>query len=856
MFWRKKREQDLERELRAHLELEAEERGDTNAARRALGNTALIQEDVRAEWGGQWLERLAQDLRYAQRMWRKDPGFTFLTLTVLALGIGATTAVFSVVNSILLRPLRFPDPDRLVMVWERPPQGKLTNVVQTQNFLDWRKRNRSFLDIAALEAIPANLEEGGEAVQVPGLLVTAGFFEILRVPPLLGRTIHPEDDVRNAPPVVVLGYELWQGRFGGGANIIGQKVALFGSSCEVIGVMPPGFYFPALAADLYIPMRINPASAPREGRNYSTVARLRPAVSLRDAQADIKSIAAQTAAERPERNAKWSATVVSLMEQTVGDTRTTLLVLLAAVGFVLLIAGANVSNMLLMRAAARRREIAMRMALGAGRWRLLQQLLIESSVLTLAGGLFGFGLAWGGVPAILRMLPAGFPLPRLHEIAVDRGVLAFTFAVSVACGVLFGLIPAWQADRSQVMEGLKAGGRHGPAASRRLRGALVVAEVAGAMLLVIGAGLMLRSFALLHAVNPGFQPERLLAFRMLLLPSKYGPLPRRAAVVAQMLDRVRALPGITSASSIHLLPLTGMQSGSPYYRADRPAPPLGSMAGGDVSVVSDGYFRTMGIPLVAGRDFDTRDRLGSPGVALLNQTAARTIFPNENPIGKRLMVDWSPVTDAEVIGIAGDIRHHGLDTKADPCLFLSEAQNPSLFASLVVRTQGDPVTAVTGIRAQIRAVDPDQGTLDIRPMEEVLSDSIARPKLDLAVLGIFGLLALVLASVGIYAVISYSVEQRRREMGIRLALGAVPGSILRLVVRDAVWLAGIGIVIGTIAALGMTRYLRTLLFAIQPTDPMVFGSVAAVLAAAAIAGCYIPARRATRVDPAVVLREE
>jgi putative ABC transport system permease protein len=742
------------------------------------------------------------------------------------------------------------------MVWERPPQGKLTNVVQTQNFLDWRRRNRSFTNIAAIQALPANLEEGGEAVQVPAMRVTAGFFEILGVRPLLGRTFRPEEDVFGAPPVTILSYGLWQRRFGGRANVIGGKISVNGNTGRVIGVMPPGFAFPTVRADLYAPRGINLASAPTDGRNFRTVARLRPQVSLVDAQADMRAIALQIAAERPQINAKWSTTVVPLMEQTVGETRTTLLVLLGAVGFVLLIAGANVSNLLLMRAAARRREVAMRMALGAGRWRLLQQLLIESSVLTLTGGLVGFALAWAGVPAILRMLPADFPLPRLNEITIDRGVLGFTVMVSLVCGMVFGLIPAWQADRSHVIEGLRGGGRHSTAGGHRVRSVLVVTEIAGAMLLVIGAGLMLRSFALLHEVDPGFRPQRLLTFRMLLVPSKYFRLPRRAAVVESMLERVRALPGVVSASSIHLLPLTGGNSGTWYYRSDRPAPPPGSMAGGDVSVVSDGYFRTMGIPLLGGRDFDTRERLGSPGVAILNQTAARIIFPNENPIGKHLTVAWTEVTNPEIVGIVADTLHNGLETKPDPCLFLSEAQTPSLFASLVVRTQGDPLAAVSAIRAQMRAVDPNQGTLDIRPMEQVLSESIARPKLDLTVLGIFGLLALVLASVGIYAVISYSVEQRRREMGIRLALGAVRGSILGLVVREAMSLAGIGVVIGTVAALGMTRYLRTLLFAIQPTDPIVFTSVAVVLGVAAIAGCYFPARRATRVDPAVVLREE
>jgi putative ABC transport system permease protein len=865
-WWRRKaQELDLERELRAHLELETEEQREAGvppdqagyAARRVFGNTARIKEDTRAEWGWQVVERLAQDLGFARRMLRKSPGFTTLALTVLALGIGATTAVFSVVNSVLLRPLRFPEPGRLVMVWERPPQGKLTNVVQTQNFLDWRKWNRSFEGIAALQPAPMNLEEKmGDAVQLPGLRVTAGFFEILGVRPLMGRSIQPQEDIPGAAPVAVLSFGLWQRRFGGRASAVGEKIAVNGAPCTVVGVTPPDFAFPTVRADLYVPMRIDPSAAPRDGRNFMTIARMHPHTLLHDAQADMKAIAAQTAEERPNMNAKWSATVVPLAEQTVGESRRTLLVLLGAVGFVLLIACANVSNLLLMRASARRREMTMRVALGAGLWRLLHQLMIESLVLAVAGGSLGFALAYWGVPAVIRMLPLDFPLPRMSEISVDGGVLTFSLVISVSCGLFFGLFPALQVDRGRIMEGLRQGGWHGTAGNRRLRNAMAVTEVAVAMLLVIGAGLMLHSFLLLHDVNPGFQPDRLLTFRMLLLPSKYLQPSRRAVVIERMLERIRALPSVASASSIHLLPLAGLQSATRYYRVDQPIPPPGAMIGGDVSVVSDGYFHTMGIPLLAGRDFDRSDRLGTPDVAILNQTAARQFFPGENPIGQHLAVSWYPVTSVEVIGIVADIRHNGLDVRPEPCLFLSQIQAPSLLASLVIRSSGDPLAVVPAIREQMRAVDPDQGALDIKTMEEVLSDSIARPKLDLTILGIFGILALALASIGIYAVISYSVEQRRREMGIRVALGAASGAILGQVLREALFLAGTGIAAGGIVALAMTRYLRALLYGVSPTDPVVFTGVGAVLVAAVIAGCYLPARRAIRIDPALVLREE
>jgi putative ABC transport system permease protein len=570
----------------------------------------------------------------------------------------------------------------------------------------------------------------------------------------------------------------------------------------------------------------------------------------------MKSIAAQTAQERPQMNARWSAAVVPLMEQTVGSTRTTLLVLMGAVAFVLLIACLNVSNLLLMRASGRRREMTVRAALGAGRWRLLHQLAAESLLLSVTGGVLGFLLASWGVPALIGMLPAEFPLPRMSEIAVDRSVLGFTLAISLGCGLFFGLFPALQVDRAHLGEGLRQGGRTGTGGGRRLRNVLVVAEVAVAVILVIGAGLMLRSFQLLNHTDPGFRAERVVTFRMLLQFSKYGPVDRRTAFIQQLLDRVRAQPSVASASSIHLLPMTGMQSGSGYNRMDRPEPTVGSGTGGDVSVISDGYFRTMGIPLLAGRDFDSRDRIGSPYVAIINQAAANYVFPGESPLGKRLRIFWSPQNEAEIVGVAADIRHGNLALPPAPTLFLASMQGASLFASLVVRTNGNEASAIAAVKEQMHGLDPDQGIQGIQSMEAIMSEHIARPRLQAAVLSVFGVVAMVLACLGIYAVISYSVVQRTREMGIRLALGAAPRAILRGVIGEGMALSAMGIAAGIAAAFALTRFLEKLLYAIRPTDPMVFATVCGILAAAALAGCYFPARRATRVDPAVVLREE
>jgi len=862
LFRRSQEERELDEEMRFHLAEEAQLRMDRGegrdsalrSARRDFGNATLAREVTRDMWGWSSLERAAQDVRFAARMLRKNAVFTAVAVTALTLGIGATTAMFSVVYSVLLKPLGFPEPEHVVMVWERQPGGR-NNVVQTHNFLDWRDRNHSFSKIAAYIGVPANLSGEGEPVQVPALQVSAGFFEILGVAPVMGRTIQPADDEAGAPAVAMLSNGLWQRRFGGRPEVLGQKVLVHGSPCEIIGVMPAGFAVPSVAADLYTPLQLDLAHNPR-GRNYRTVARLKPGVSLAAAQADMEAVAAQLSVERPDDNYHWSATVVPLLEQTVGASRATLLVLLGAVGFVLLIACANVANLLLMRGSARRREMTVRVALGAGRWRLLHQLIIESLMLSVTGGLMGFALAWCGVPAIVSSLPAGYPLPRSGEIAVDERVLGFTLALSVASGLMFGIVPAWQVNRSRMSDALRQGGRGQTAGSRTVRNALVISEIALAVLLVIGAGLMLRSFVLLENTDPGFRAEHVLTFKMLLLPSKYTDAQRRAAAINQMLDRVRALPLVSSAGSIHVLPMGGGNSGTGYYRLDRPAPPLGGGTGGEISIISDRYFQTMGIPLLAGRDFDSRDRLGSPAVAILNKSAAQEIYADESPIGKRMNVFWSGDREVEVVGVVADIRHDALSVEPSPTMFLPNAQRPNSLNALVIQAKGDPSSMVTAVKEQIHAVDPDQGYLEVRTMEQLTAQSIAGPKVQAALMGIFGLVALVLACVGIYAVVSYGVEQRTREMGIRLALGAAPRSILRMVLREGFVLAAAGIGSGLVAASALTRYLSTLLYTIRPTDPAVYSAVSAILVIAALAGCYFPARRATHVDPAVVLREE
>jgi len=866
---RRRAEEDLDAEIRFHLDEEARLRREAGtppaeagaSARRDFGNVTLVTELTRATWGRKTLDDLAQDLSFAWRLLKRSPGFTLVAVTTLALAIGATTALFTVVNGVVLRPLAFPDPERLVVVWESSPLGNRTNTVQVQNYLDWRARNRSFEHIALVQQIPLNLVGPAGAEQLPGLLVTGEFFDALGVPSALGRPIGRGEDVAGAASVVVLGYGIWQRWYGGSPDVIGRKVAVNGNDLEVVGVMPPGFVLPGNRADVFVAYQIDPAGAARSGRSASTIARLRPGVTFEAAQAEMTAIAAQTERERPETNTRWGATVVPLREQAIGQVRRGLLVLFAAVVCVLLIACANIASLLIMRASARTREMTVRMALGAGRWRLVQQLVVESLLLAAIGGGLGLLLARAGVPAIIAMFPANFPLPRAEEIRVDRSALVWTAAVSIGAGLFFGLLPGLQAGRRSLVEALRAGGRVA-SAGRRVRSVLVVAEVTLAVVLVVAAGLLIRSLAHLYAVDPGFRAERVLTLRMLIVPSKYSDAERRGALLQQMLDRVRQVPGVTSAGAIHFLPLSGLDSGTGYRRLDRPEPPPGQGESVGVSVITPGYFRTMGIPLRAGRDLDERDGFRAPRVAVVNEALVRQAFPGEEPLGKRLFVSWGyslgreVEPEFEIVGVVGNVRHGGLHAEPIPTVFLAHAQEPGFMASLVVRTAGDPLAVASSVRAEMRSVDADQGVLSVGTMQALLEDSIARPRLQAVLVGAFAALALVMACVGLYGVLAYSVEQRRREMGVRVAIGASPRALLGLVVGEGVRLTAAGLILGLAGALVVTRYLASLLYGIGPTDPVVFLGVAAVLLMVAAAASYVPARQAMRVDPVVILRDE
>jgi putative ABC transport system permease protein len=858
-FQRRTLERELNEELASHIALETarhvEDGESPEAARqmalRQFGNVELVAEVTRDQWGLGWLEHGLADIRYSVRSFLRAPLFSAIVIITLALGIGSSTTIFSLLNGILLRALPFPNSSQLMMLWEIPPQMQKTNVVNLGNFVAWRERNHSFQSMAAFLNSPMNLlgDRGGE--QVPGLSVTADFFETLGTPPLLGRTFHLGEYWTTEPNEVVLSYGAWQRLFGGRPDVIGKKISIDASHHEVIGVMPQGFGLPNQKAELYVPQAIYI----NEGRNYSVIARLRPGASPEAANAEMAGLAAQTAREKVHMNAGWSATAVSLLDQTVGSVRPILLILFAAVGLVLLLACANVANLLMMRASGRVREISVRLALGASRKRIVSQLLIESLLLALCGGLLGVMVGSIAIQFLKTSLPESLRIPRLNEVTVNWAVLLYSAGASVLSALIFGLAPALQSLKLNVSEDLHESTRS-VTSGRKVRRVLVIAEIAFALVLVSTAGLMVRSFLRLTSVDTGFHPENVLKARMLLLPVQKQEY--RAETVRQMLDRIRELPGVVAAGSIGILPMEGTNSGTAYYRADRPEPAPNARPMGDVSIITPGYFEAMRIPMIHGRAFDVEDRAGSPPLAILNQSAAHMLFPNEDAVGKRLNVEWgrggNPIV--EIVGVVADIRHDGVSTPPDPCLFMPNDQQPFPFTSLVVRTTGNPASLENALREQVRAVDSDQGIAKMELLQQMVSDSIARPRLEAVVLTTFGLIAVGLACIGIYGLIAFSVAQRIREIGIRVALGASRAGIFRMILADGFRLTVAGVLLGLAGVVSSTRFLRSLLFEISPLDPATLVSVICILLMVSAVACYIPALRATNADPASVLREE
>jgi putative ABC transport system permease protein len=860
MHWRRKsREDDLDRELRTHLDLEAEERGGgsnaRDAARRAFGNLTSVKETIHEMSNWNAVEQLSQDLRYGARLLGRSPAFSLVAVLTLALGIGANTAIFTVVNAVLLRPLPFPEPGQLVRVWESKGDSN-RNVVNPLNFADWRDRAHSFQQMAAISNWTFNITGGGNPVAVNGLRVSPEFFSILRVEPALGRSFVREEETPGGDTSVILSDSLWRTYFGADRGIIGRKITLDGAPMTVAGVLPPGFHFPRQKAGLYVPLAIDRHESRQGGRYLTTIARLKPGVSLARAQQEMSAIAKRLSGEFPQMNKDWSATVVPFLEDVTENVRLPLLVLLAAVGLVLLIACANVANLLLMRANGRQREIALRAALGAGRRRILQQLLSESLLLALAGWAAGLAVGYGSLRGLLGVIPESVALPRMESIHLDAGVFLFALGISLVTAILFGLTPAIQASRPQLQSALQQGSqRTGVGGSRVFRRAFVVAEIALALLLLVGAGLLLRSFARLTAVNPGFSGDRLLTLSMSTSPATYFDNQKRSRYLERVLDEVRRVPGVAAAGTIHFLPLTGATSGSCFASAPGPDPDASSPSA-DFLIVSPGYFPAMGTPMLNGRDFGDRDRFGTPSVLIVNHAFAARYLAGENPIGKKLNVCWTVPNPVEIVGVVADARQTELKVAPEPTIFLANAQAPMYFARLVVRTHNDPRQLAHAVEAAIHRVDPEQAISDVQTMDEVFSDSVARPRFQLALLVIFAGIAVLLATIGVYGVVSYSVSQRTQEIGIRVALGACASDVSRLVLREGLLLGGLGVAVGLAAAVVSTRVLRSLLFEVTPTDPLTLGAVAGLLLAVAIAATLLPARRATRVDPMVALHYE
>ena len=810
---------------------------------------------------------LLHDLRYGLRMLAKNPGFTAVAVLTLALGIGANTAIFSMVHGVLIRRLPFKDPGRLFTLWERNlKMGYEQNPPAAANFRDWRDRNNVFEQMAAFDSSRTfNLAGAGNPERVDGAAVSPGLFELLGVEPVWGRTISNGEDQPGRDGVVMLSYGLWQRRFNANRSVVGKSITVDGRSCAVIGVMPPGFQFPgntgtilniftAPPAQLWVPLAMTPeAWSQRSSHFLQVIARLKPGVTLGHAQGEMDSIEQQLVKAYPRAYIGSDVKFVLLHAQVVGNFRSALLVLFGAVAFVLLIACANVANLLLARAAGREREVAIRSALGAGRLRLVRQLTTESLVLAILGGALGVLLAGWGITLLKLILPDNFP--SADTLRINAPVLLFTILASLATGLIFGLAPALQTSRTPLTGALKEGERGGGGFRRnRLRSILVVAEVALAMILLMGTGLMLRSFVRLQEVHPGFQPDHLLTMEISLPEAKY-PDPQKAAFFAQLLERVRSLPGVASAGAIGHLPLSGdLESYNLEVESRSPLP--NEYANPDCHVVEPGYFEAMKIPLVRGRYFDERDGAQSPHVLIINEVVARNVFPNENPIGKRLQMGFNGFTGA-IVGVVGNTKDRTLDSEASEEVYTPYSQAPYWNKmALTIRTTSAPLALARPVHELVLAIDKDQPVSKVRTMDEVAEASVAASRFRTLLLGLFGLAALLLAGLGIYGVMSYSVSQRTREIGIRMALGAERSEVIKLVLRHALVLTLAGLGTGLAGALGLTHLLSSMLYDVRPTDPLTFVGVTGVLATCALLATYIPARRAAKVHPMEALRYE
>ncbi len=855
-------EQELDEELRFHIEQQTEQniRLGMNpeearyAARKAFGGVEQAKERSRDARGVRWLEDLWQDLRYGARMLLKKPGFTLIAVVTLALGIGANTAIFSVVNAVLIRPLPYQEPDRLVILNEIPPGGGQFSIAPG-NFADWRDQSGSFVGMAAFRGMSLNLTGDGEAERLRGQRLSANCFALLGVKPALGRGFLPEEDQPEHNQVVMLSHGLWQRRFGGRPDLVGKMLTLDGNGYTVIGIMPSDFRFFA-DTEVWIPLALTlQERASHDKHDFSAIARLKPNVSLEQAQAEMSALAGRLAAQYPKSNADWGIRLTSLRDWVVGPLQPVLLALLGAVVFVLLIACANVANLLLARSAARQKEVAIRAALGASRLRVARQLLTESLLLGVVGGVIGLLLAVWGVHLLSSLTPAGL---GVETVAIDGRALGFTFMISVLTGLLFGLAPAMQATSPNLTESLKEGGRSGSEGGgrNRTRSLLVIAEVALSLVLLIGAGLMIKSFTRLFQVNPGFQSKGLLTMQFFLPKSKYSERTNQAAFFQQLTEKITTLPGVASVGAASTLPFK-IDEVQEFIIGGRPPITPGKEPSANYYAVNADYFRAMEVPLLKGRVFTERDTKEAPRVVIINESLARRFFPHEDPIGKRMDISKGGFgTWREIVGVVGDVKHYSLDSKTTVQIYEPYLQVPYPAMNLAVRTTGDPAGIAAAIRSQVAAMDKDQPVANIKTMERIVSDSVTRQRFSALLFALFAGVALMLAAVGIYGVMSYYVTQRTREIGIRMVLGAERRDVLKLVVGKGMVLALSGVMIGLAAAFALTRLMSKLLFGISATDPATFAAISLLLASVALLACWIPARRATKVDPLVALKHE
>jgi putative ABC transport system permease protein len=811
------------------------------------------------------MKTLLQDLRFGFRVLIKNPGFTVVAVITLALGIGANSAIFSVINAILLRPLPYEEPERLILINHNYPKINLKASVSAYGYTHYRDNAQSFEAVAAVTGLPANLTGQGEPERVQGNQVTPNFFAALGINPAKGRTFAPDEDQAGRNRVVVLSDRFWRTRFAADPSILDQTIMLNGEGHTVVGIMPPGFEFGrelGFNVDLWTPLVFTPEqlSPNRLTNEYlAVIARLKPEVTSEQAQSELDLIADNLRRQyMPGLDSSgWGLTTQPLRELVVGDIKTALFVLLGAVGFVLLIVCANVANLLLARAAARQKEVAIRVALGASRARIIRQLLTESVMLSLVGGGLGLALGLWGVKLLVSLNDAR--IPRAQEIGLDLNVLGFALLVSLLTGLIFGLVPALQVSRTDLHETLKEGGRGGSGGVRhRVRSALVIAETALALVLLIGAGLLIKSFMRLQQVNPGFQPQGLLVMQLALPDFRYKEPRQRDAFYEQALDQVRALPGVESVGATTVLPLSGTNSSGSFQIEGRTVAPGELAPHGDRWAVTYDYFKAMGIPLVRGRYFTQRDTAEAPRVAIIDETMARKYWPDEDPVGKRIVFEGTRDNPLwrEIVGIVGHVKHASLEGESRVQYYLPHPQRPFSSMFLVVRAAGDPGSLAGPVRGVIQGLDKDLPVFRVRTMDQLVYDALARQRFSMFLLGVFGALALVLAAVGLYGVMAYSITQRTHEIGIRMALGAERRDVLKLVVGQGMALSIAGLVIGLVAAFGLTRLMTALLFGVSSTDPLVFMAIPLLLAGVAFMASFIPALRATKIDPMIALRYE